>query len=83
MSDPMLFPIGDIASNYDPNPMIVRHGPGPDDKTCHDCRQLTPNRWGTNRTYWKCRRRGITHGQGTDHRKKWHACRLYEPRGDA
>jgi hypothetical protein len=81
VSEQDILPIGDIASNYSPNPMVVRHGRGPEGKHCRTCRHIVPTSYRTDRTYWKCERRGITHGQGTDHRKKWDACRLYEERG--
>jgi len=74
----LILPVGDIANNYDANPMVVRHGRGPEGKMCRTCVHTVATSYRTNRTYWKCDRRGITHGQGTDHRLKWAACRLYE-----
>lgn len=70
-------PIGDIANNYNANPMVVLHGKGPAGATCRYCRHVTYRSNG-NRQYVKCSRRGITRGQGTDHRLKWDACRLFE-----
>ena len=78
VSEQTVLPIGCIANNYSPNPMVVRHGPGPEGASCKTCRHLVPTSHNTNRTYWKCDRRGMTHGQDTDHRLKWDACRLYE-----
>jgi len=78
VSEQTVLPIGCIANNYSPNPMVVRHGRGPEGASCKTCRHLVPTSHNTNRTYWKCDRRGMTHGQDTDHRLKWDACRLYE-----
>lgn len=76
MSTPL--PIGDFTANFDPNPMVVKHGRGPEGKTCRTCSHI--KRWTPtgNRTYIKCYRRGISRSDGTDHRLKWSACRLYE-----
>lgn len=78
MNEQAVLPIGNIAVIDDPNPMVIRHGRGPEGARCRTCRRTVPSRFGSARTYWKCERRGITHGQGTDHRLKWNACRLYE-----
>ena len=78
VSEDLILPIGDIANNYSPNPMVRRHGPGPEGKTCKTCRRMVAGPGEHQRTYWKCERRGISAGQGTDHRMKWPACRLYE-----
>jgi len=77
MSDDML-PIGDFSVNFDPNPMVRLHGRGPEGKACRSCRHMVTHTPTGNRTYWKCYRRGITNGAGTDHRLKWNACRLWE-----
>lgn len=76
--DAFLFPTGDIEANYDPNPMVRKHGRGPDGATCRHCRHAVPINRGTVRDYWKCDRRGISRSSATDHRLKWNACRLYE-----
>lgn len=83
MSDPTPLPIGDITANYDDNPMVRRHGRGPESRYCATCahiRRVSPT---GNRTYVKCYRRGVSRSYGTDHRLKWNACRLYELRGEA
>ena len=72
----LILPIGDIANNYDPNPMIVKHGRGPEGVKCKTCRHILAE--GYNRTYYKCARRAISRSSATDHRLKWSACRLYE-----
>ena len=77
MSD-LILPIGDFANNFDPNPMIVRHGRGPKGETCRTCRHMLATSVRTNRTYWKCEWRGVSRCAATDHRLKWAACRLYE-----
>ena len=71
-------PIGDFTANCDANPMVIRHGRGPEGRRCRDCRRILPTSHRTARRYWKCERRGITRGAGTDHRLKWNACRLFE-----
>lgn len=77
MTDPMLFPVGDLQNNYDDNPMVRQHGRGPAHRYCKTCRHI---RYISNgrRQYIKCYRRGITKSDRTDHRLKWNACRLYE-----
>jgi len=72
-----ILPIGDINVNFDPNPMVIHHGRGPDDARCKTCRHIFPHDF-HNRRYWKCEWRGVSSGSGTDHRLKWNACRLYE-----
>ena len=78
MNEQPILPIGDIPNNFDMNPMIRRHGRGPLGRRCKTCKHMTPTSYHSARTYWKCARRGFSHGQGTDHRLKWAACRLYE-----
>lgn len=77
-----ILPIGDIANNYDDNPMVRRHGPyqNPVRRFCKTCRFITYASNG-NRQYIKCYRRGISRSDATDHRLKWNACRLYEREG--
>ena len=45
---------------------------------CGDCRFLVVTI--ARRSIFKCWKRGLTHGPGTDHRKSWPACGLYEER---
>jgi hypothetical protein len=78
MNDQAILPIGDITNNSDVNPMIRKHSRGPEGMFCGGCVHMVRGPGGHTRTYWKCDRRGITNGQGTDHRMKWSACRLYE-----
>jgi len=60
--------------------MVARYGVGPDGATCGDCVHLL-REGGYERTYIKCRLRGMTHGHGTDHRAKWPACPWYVRQG--
>ena len=54
------------------NPMVNAYGPGPKGKRCGDC--VFIRRFRYTRTYFKCAKRGITHGAATDHRLSWDAC---------
>jgi hypothetical protein len=59
------------------NPAVEVWGAGPVGVTCATCLYLTRmrnNSW----TGYKCQKRGISHGAGTDHRLKWQACSKYE-----
>jgi hypothetical protein len=47
--------------------------------SCAGCRWMVVTI--ARRSIFKCWRRGLTHGPGTDHRKGWPACGLYEERG--
>lgn len=76
MNDHLLFPLDGLAGSADPNPMIRRHGRGPDGRTCRQCRHAVAAD-----TYWKCRRRSVSRSHGTDHRLWWNACRLFEEDG--
>ena len=78
MADQGILPIGDIANYYDPNPMIRKHGRGPDGETCGACRHLIFTTPTGNRTYRKCDRYSISRSDASDFRKKWAACRLWE-----
>ena len=72
-----ILPIGDFTANADDNPMVRRHGRGPERTFCKTCRYI---RYLSNgrRQYIKCYRRGISKSDRTDHRLKWNACRLWE-----
>ena len=72
-----LFPWGEGATAPEPNPCRVKLGHGPEGKTCKTCRWLLATSYRTNRTFYKCSFRGVTHGEGTDHRLKWGACGKY------
>ena len=73
-----ILPIGDINVNFDPNPMVIHHGRGPDTARCKTCRFIEYTSPTGNRTYIKCQRRGVSRSTATDHRLKYNACRLYE-----
>jgi hypothetical protein len=73
-----ILPVGDIANNYSPNPMVRRHGRGPEGARCKTCRYLQAQRIRSRRSYWKCVRYSMNHSTASDFRKKWDACRLYE-----
>lgn len=81
MDDQPMLPLGPegmrILRERMPNPMVYKHGPGPEGKRCKTCRHVVSIRPGQNR-YWKCDRRSLSHSQTSDHRLKWPACRLYE-----
>jgi len=76
--NPRLMPVGDFANNFDPNPMVVLHGRGPEEARCKTCRHVVQTCPTGHRTYWKCNRRRISRSAQSDHRLKWNACRLYE-----
>jgi len=76
--DPSLFPTGDLANNFSPNPMVRRHGRGPEGTHCKTCRYLQSQSFGTARHYWKCTRYSVSHSEASDFRLKWESCRLYE-----
>lgn len=63
----------------DKNPMVRKHGLGPDGARCKTCALFKISRPGANR-YFKCRLRGITHGAATDHRANYRACAKFEAR---
>lgn len=60
----------------DPNPAVAVFGPGPSDARCGTCDRFVRHQHGRRR-YGKCRLRGITHGDGTDHYPSWPACGQY------
>lgn len=54
------------------NPMVVKHGFGPQGKTCRTCDNLVrPDEW------WKCSLRSLSHNPDTDHRLRYDACSKY------
>jgi len=71
-------PIGDFTANFDPNPMVRTHGRGPEWARCRECAHIVATCPTGNKTYWKCARRSMSRSDGSDHRLKWNACRLYE-----
>ena len=77
MSD-LILPVGDIANNYSPNPMIRKYGRGPEGARCKTCGYLVSTCPTGNKTYWKCSRYSLSNSDASDFRQKWDACRLYE-----
>lgn len=62
------------------NPMLML-GAGPAGAKCRTCIHLVKANLDTARGgFLKCEERGISGGEGTDHRAKWDACALYELR---
>lgn len=59
------------------NPMVQKHGSGPKDVKCKDCKHLLYHD-GVSHRYYKCGYRGDSHGPATDHRVGWAACSLFE-----
>jgi hypothetical protein len=70
-----LFKVPKIGGNLKRTNPMLKWGAGPLDKTCKDCAELTYNE--TAKRYYKCKRRGITSGAGTDHRVGWPACTYF------
>ena len=60
----------------DPNPMVRVYGPDPLGRTCRECRFLFA--FETDRRYFKCEKRRVSHSVATDHRARWRACALIE-----
>jgi len=48
-------------------------------RTCGDCAHLVTKVW--DKVYYKCGKYSNTNGPGTDWRKKWPACGLWEEKG--
>ena len=63
-----------------PNPRVDVWGRGPEGAKCRTCVHLVVHERA--RRYYKCLKRGVTFGPGTDHRVNWPACGKYEG-GDA
>ncbi len=59
------------------NPMVRKFGPGVEGTNCKNCTFVYRKGWG-NYTWIKCKLRGDSNGQGTDHRLKWQSCSKYE-----
>lgn len=69
-----LFP--EIEEKTVMNPLIRFFGTGPSGTKCKTCKFLVINQPGQNK-YYKCFKRGITNGPGTDHRVGWQSCGKY------
>lgn len=65
------------ASNK--NPMVRKHGLGPEQQTCVGCWSLIRMKPNAS-TFFKCQRRGITSGPATDHRVGYDACAFFSPK---
>lgn len=61
------------------NPMTELVGVGPEGKTCGECRWCSEQYY-HNKTYFKCLKRRVTRGAGSDIRRKWEACANYDPK---
>lgn len=57
----------------DPNPMVRVWGYGNPEYRCKNCQFFLCEPY-HDKTYYKCEKRGVTHGEGTDHRLKWKTC---------
>lgn len=86
MTQPVLFELGSACpetSRARPAKAIARmhlkHGPGPDGRTCRRCDHLLRDPW-HRRTYFKCRLFGVTSGPATDWRLNWPACGKFTER---
>lgn len=58
------------------NPMIIKYGPGPEDKRCKHCEHL--GGYQQSAVWFKCRLRGVSHSTATDHRANWETCSKFE-----
>ena len=58
------------------NPMARTYGYFDGETKCKKCRFLCYKE--RTKRYYKCEKRGITAGEGTDHRVNWLSCKLYE-----
>lgn len=67
---------GGEGGNRKPNPMVLKHGRGPEGKRCKSCKLIHRHTPGA-RTFYKCKVRGITSGPKTDHRANWPACSFW------
>lgn len=66
-----LFPM-----DRDSNPMVSRHGLATPPNICRNCRHIVRHQAG--RVWYKCRLRGDTSNNATDHGVTWNACGVYE-----
>ena len=65
-----------LVYQSEPNPCIFWFGKGPAGALCKTCANLIKHEY--NKIFYKCLKRGITHGPGTDHRVRWNACGKYK-----
>jgi len=67
-------PVPELKSRFKKvNPMVIKYGPGPEDKRCKHCEYSEWHQHGA-KVYVKCKLRGITRGAGTDHLANWETC---------
>lgn len=52
------------------------------EKRCGDCKWAFPLDSGGKR-FWKCHKRGVTHGEATDLRISWPACEIFDQKPEA
>ena len=64
------------------NPCIDVWGPGPEGKQCGTCAFFAKGVYQATMLY-KCKKRGMTHGAGTDHKVRYPACAKYEERQES
>ncbi len=76
MTEPTLFDI-DEYEVPDKNPMLIPHGIKKG-KMCKYCKFFLRERF-HNKSYFKCKIRGVSRSSATDHRIGWNACGLFEP----
>jgi hypothetical protein len=60
-------------------PMYAAYGKHDTDETCGHCAHLIAT--GHTKTFYKCELAKVSHGAGTDFRKKWQACGKFESEG--
>ena len=79
MSQPELFNLTPEQKKLvaEKNPMARVQGYFDGETKCKKCRFMSYRQPG-NKKYFKCKKRGISRGAGTDHRVNWLACKLYE-----
>lgn len=73
MEQGKLFEVESIGDNLKPRNPMLKWGAGPIGKKCKECEHIISHRPGANK-YFKCLKRGITNGAGTDHRINWQCC---------
>jgi hypothetical protein len=59
------------------NPMVRKYGLGPKGKKCLDCEYGFFNS-GNTKKFYKCKLRGVSNGQATDHSSRFQACSKFK-----
>ena len=80
MIEPTLFDLEEYAVP-DKNPMLTKHGLKKG-KVCKSCKYFLREKF-HDKTYFKCKMRGVSRSASTDHRLKWLACGLYQEEENA